>query len=615
MKHLLLFILMICMGTMAIHAQERTKDSVQELKTVVLFYKHLKDSVYTTNMTLLQDSILKRNPAALTNMLNYNSTIYFKENGLGMVSSPSFRGTTAQQTAVFWNGININSQTTGQTDFNTINTRGFDAVIVKAGGSGVIDGSNAIGGSVYLENSLSFKPGLDSNVFFKYGSFTTYDGHYKLNYASKTHSLALNISRSGSDNDYPYQNSERHNLNGQFNNTNISFSAGARLNKTNELNIYANIYDGKRNFSLPTPNALKTKYYDFNTRSMLEWKHLSTKFKHITKFAVLTENYQYFPNINSDYYTEGYVESVILKYDVNHRLSKDMLISSGINYLNNNGKGTNIKQETRQLSSVVLGLKHQVSDCLFYEIGLRQELNKNYDSPFLYSLGFKLAFSNFYSLKINTSKNFRIPTYNDLYWQGVGNPDLKSELSYQGELSQVFKIQDVTLSLTGYYNAVKNLLMWVPDATGVWRPENTNNVEIYGVETLLTAKKKIANHELTLAATYAYTVSKNSQTGKQLIYVPYHKFTTNFGYAFKKFSVYYQYLNNGEVFTTTDNTLEHIVNSYMVGNLGLEYTLGNLKNKYVFGVQAVNLWNESYESVTNRPMPGRNYNAYINFKF
>lgn len=614
MKNLLLFIFFAgCVVSLS--AQEPILNPTQELEEVFLSYRHLKDSVYTTNQVILNDSILKRNQASLTSLLNFNSTIYFKENGLGMVSSPSFRGTTAQQTAVLWNGININSQTTGQTDFNTINTRGFEEIVVKAGGSGVVDGTNAIGGSIYLENKLAYDLSFENNIYIKYGSFNTYGLNYKTDYSNKRQSFSLNVSRNGSDNDYPYLNSERHNLNGQFNNTNISFSAGTKITPKNELNLYANIYDGKRNFSLPTPNALKTKYYDFNTRSMLEWKLTSRKFAHLTKFAVLTESYQYYPNIQNDYYTEGYVESLVFKYDVNYRVNKAVLLTSGFNFFKNDGNGSDIEQESRHLSSLVLGMKHQVSKKIFYEIGLRQELNQNYKNPFLYSLGVKLVLSNFYSIKINASKNFRIPTYNDMYWQGLGNPDLKPELSYQGELTQVFKLKNVALSVTGYYNSVENLLMWVPDAAGVWRPENTNNVDIYGAEALLSAKKRLGDHNLSLSATYAYTVSKNRDTGKQLIYVPYHKFTSAFGYSFKNLTAYYQYMNNGEVFTTTDNAFEHIVNSYMVANLGLEYNFNINKDEFILGLQVLNLWNEEYESVMNRPMPERYYNAYINFKF
>ena len=103
-----------------------------KLNEVVVSDVQLRDNTVSQTVLQLNDSIIHQNQPALTSLLNYNSVIYFKENGYGMVSSASFRGTTAQQTAVLWNGININSQLLGQTDFNTVTTRDFNAISVKS---------------------------------------------------------------------------------------------------------------------------------------------------------------------------------------------------------------------------------------------------------------------------------------------------------------------------------------------------------------------------------------------------------------------------------------------------------------------------------------------------
>ncbi|MBQ0740765.1 Plug domain-containing protein, partial [Aquimarina celericrescens] len=89
-----------------------------------------------------------------------------------MVSSPSFRGTTAQQTAVVWNGFNINSQFNGQTDFNTLLVDGFDELSVRPGGGSVIYGTGAIGGSIHLKNELKFNGETNVNLSARAGSFS-----------------------------------------------------------------------------------------------------------------------------------------------------------------------------------------------------------------------------------------------------------------------------------------------------------------------------------------------------------------------------------------------------------------------------------------------------------
>ncbi|WP_179348681.1 TonB-dependent receptor plug domain-containing protein [Winogradskyella pacifica] len=606
------YTILFCIGFCSmLHSQT---DSITALREVRLISYRLKDSTYTRNVIVVKDSVLKQNQASLTNFLNFNSTVYFKENGLGMVSSPSFRGTTASQTSVLWNGININSQTTGQTDFNTINTRGYNKIEIKPGGSSVADGSGAIGGSINLVNELGFNKGFHNELFANYGEFNTYGIDYQTNYSSKKFSMLLGIARNASDNNYPYPETDRININGQYHNTNVSFAATSKLNSNNTLKVFANIYDGRRNFSVPTPNALKTKYTDFNTRSLIEWESHFSAFKSNLKVASTTEEYRYFGNINNDFYTYGKVTSFIAKYGLDYVLSNKMLLTAGLNYTHNDGRGSNIASETRNLSAALVSFKHVLSEKFLYELGLRQETNEQYGNPLLYSAGFSAQLTDVYQLKVNTSKNFRIPTYNDLYWQGVGNTDLKPETSYQGEISNNFNFKNLSISLTGYYNYVENLLRWIPDNSGIFRPENTNKVEIYGLESVVTLQKSFGNHKLTGSATFAYTVSENKETGKQLIYVPFYKFTSSVGYNYKRISAYYQYLNNDEVFTTTDHATEHILDSYMVANLGAEYTLSKKRN-YKLGAQILNFWNESYESVLNRPMPGRNFNFYLHLKF
>ena len=68
------------------------------LTEVVVTDSQLRNFSNTQSVLKINDSIMEKNQPSLTSLLNYNSVIYFKENGLGMVSSPSFRGTTAQQT-------------------------------------------------------------------------------------------------------------------------------------------------------------------------------------------------------------------------------------------------------------------------------------------------------------------------------------------------------------------------------------------------------------------------------------------------------------------------------------------------------------------------------------
>lgn len=574
----------------------------------------------TQNVISLSDSVLKRSQPSLTNLLNFNTPIYFKENGAGMVSSPSFRGTTASQTVVLWNGININPQTTGQTDFNTVNIRGFDKINVKGGGGNVADVNSSVGGSIELINEINFKNEFTNELFAKYGSFNTFGANFDSKYSTRDFSFNIGLARFSSDNDFDFYDNlvQEKNVNGQFYNNNASLALGYKINPKNTLKFFGNIFQAKRNLAVVTPYATKSRYEDYNTRSLFDWESRFGKFDSDLKLAYLTEKYRHFPNIARDSLGMGEVKTINAKYNLNYNFSNQFQLSAVLDYMRNEGfSGEQMGIQQRDLGSLSLSAKHQIHPKFYYELSIRQELTETYGNPLLYSLGGRWDVADFYKIKFNASKNFRIPTYNDLYWPEVGNANLLPESSYQAEITNEFHNEIFTFSVTAYYNWIENLIRWVPNSGilgGIfWKPENVEDVNMYGIESVLTARKSFGKHHFSLNGTYGYTISNDQKLDKQLIYVPFHKATASLGYGWNGFSLYYQFLFNGKVFHTTQNEAEHQVNHYFVSNLGLDYDFGKTK-MYKVGFEILNLMDYEYETVQARPMPGRNFHVFINIK-
>src|SRR5690554_592808 len=583
---------------------------VVEIQEVVISDNLLKDYSQTQKTEKLTDSIIKRSSSFLTSVLNYNSLIYFKENGVGGASSASFRGTTASQTVVIWNGININSQTSGQTDFNAINSLSFDNITVKSGGGSVLYGSSAIGGSIHLNNDLYFYDRFENELFLKYGSFNTFDGRFQTKIASDKYSLQLGFTRSFSDNDYDWVGKDRKNLNGQFENSTFNANFGYKINASNTLKFYSQYFSGERHFSLIFPTETPTKYQNTDIRNLLEWASISDRFTLRVKLAHLFEQYQYFPHINNRFFTFGEVESLIAKYDLAYDFSDKIKLNTIIDFTQNKGKGSDIRSEKRQIGSGSLMFKHLISGKFLYEIALRKEITDNYESPLLYSLGIKYNVTDFYSAKFNASKNFRIPTFNDLYWVTGGNSDLKPETSYQAEITNEFRIKNFKISLTGFYNRLEDMLRWIPSGS-LWNPTNTDEVEIFGFEAGLSYSKNIGKHTVELNGNYGHTSSKDKKTDKYLVYVPVHKANTSVLYGYQNLNLYGEFLYVGEIFTRSNNNSKYNIDAYQVYNLGADYTF---KKHYTIGVKVQNMLNTYYESVESRPLPGRNFMMYLNFR-
>ncbi|MCD9577416.1 TonB-dependent receptor plug domain-containing protein [Flavobacterium soyae] len=594
-------------------------DSIK-LTEVVVSDANLKKYSNSQSVLKLSDSIINRNEALLTDLLNFNSTIYFKEYGRGMLSTVSFRGTTSSQTAVIWNGININSQMNGSTDFNTISGSDYNSISVKAGGGSVIYGSGAIGGTVHLNNDLAFYNRFENNLKLDYGSFNTIGINYKTNISNEKWSAQIGFSKNSSTNDYKYLNrytwrgEQRWNQNGQYDIITMSANAGYKIDSRNTLKLYSQFSNTDRNTSLVVETETKSKYINGFNRNLLEYDGDFGKFKTNFKTAYIFENYQYFADNSTNLYTYGKTESLITKADLGYTLFKSTQINGVFDYNRTKGYGSSFGDHVREISSAGLLVKQDFSEAWKNELGIRKEFTNNYKSPVLFTLGSSYQFSKLYNFKLNLSRNFRIPTYNDLYWDEGGNPDLKPESSYQAEIGNVFTFKNISLTQTFYYIKIKDLLQWVPGKNGIWSPINKDNVNSYGAETLLGWKKQFGKNNFSANASYAYTASKDEETKKQLFFVPFNKVTGSVAYSRNRISAYYQFLYNGFVYTRADNNPDEIINDYTVSNLGIDYDFKFL-DSFKLGFQVLNIFNEDYESLEDRPMPGRNFNMYLTLKF
>ncbi|TRW98903.1 TonB-dependent receptor plug domain-containing protein [Flavobacterium gawalongense] len=612
--------LFLCFSLCVCQFISAQNDSITKLKEVVVSDNNFKKFSTSQSVLKLNDSIINKNEALLTDLLNFNSVIYFKEYGRGMLSTVSFRGTTASQTAVIWNGININSQMNGSTDFNTISASDYNSINVKAGGGSVIYGSGAIGGTVHLNNDLSFNNQFDNSLKLYYGSFNTIGVNYKMNVSNEKWSTQIGFSKNSSTNDYLYLNKynwrgeQRRNRNGQYDVMGLNADFGYKINKNNILKLYSQTSNTDRNTSLVSESETKSKYINGFSRNLIEYNGDFDKLTTNFKTAYIFENYQYFADIDRDYYSYGKTESLITKLDLGCQLLKSIQINGVLDYNRTKGYGTSFGNHIRELGSFAFLAKQQVNTKWQNEFGIRKEFNDVYKSPVLFSLGSSYAFNKFYNLKLNLSRNFRIPTYNDLYWEEGGNPDLKPESSYQAEIGNVFSYKKITFSQTVYYIKIKDLLRWIPGKNGIWAPQNTEKVNACGAETILSWKNNYGKNYFSANATYAYTISKNEETNKQLFFVPFNKVTGAVAYAHSKISINYQFLYNGFVYTRSDNDPKEIIDDYMVSNIGIDYDLKFLSS-FKLGFQILNVFNKEYQSLEDRPMPGRNYNMYLILKF
>jgi len=600
-----IFVVFLC--TASAYAQ---LDSIQQLPEVMLTDSKLVQFSKGFKLEKLGDSLVERNATSLTETLRYNSSIYFKENGFGMVSSPSFRGTNAAQTAVVWNGININSVFTGQTDFNTISPLNYNEITIRSGGGGVQYGSGAVGGSIHLNDSYSFTKIDTTEVGFNYGSFTTVGGNASTTQTWGDHYLNVGVDFISSENDYDYVEKNKKNNHGQF----VRFTA--KVNEARKLKRGVATWNSEysyndRNFSGSLNTVGKDAYKDIITRNLWQLQQKVGIFNTKGSFAHLFEQYSYFPDSEKSFNTGGKANTFIGAFQSEVLLQNKLRINGKVEYTYIEAEGDNVGDNSRKTLAAVILVNHKLSEKFNYGINFRHEFLNDFDNPFLFSADAKYTFSKNYALRLNGSKNYRVPTFNDLYWYAGGNIDLQPETSYQMEFGQEITFGKLKADIAAYYISSEELIKWIPGNGGIWQPVNISETKNYGVEVALGYYVKLSNQQsLDVNANYSYTKAEDLEMEKQLIYVPFHKATGTMEYNFKHFSAYVQSLFNGEAYTATDNS--ESVESYTVFNLGAQCTLP-FKPNITFGGRLKNVFNVYYENVAYRPMPSRNIQIFLNF--
>ena len=234
-------------------------------------------------------------------------------------------------------------------------------------------------------------------------------------------------------------------------------------------------------------------------------------------------------------------------------------------------------------------------------------------------------------LKASVARNYRYPSMDDLYFKPGGNPDLRPEqgFSYDGGLEGGVERNSVSLKFnaSAFDSYINDWILWTPNAKGYWQPSNLKKVHNYGTEMTATAEVKMKREwSLALTGNYAFTPSINKSEqladddasyGKQLVYVPRHSSNVSARLSWKGFALQYQWTFYSERFTTTSNEVAYItgrLRPYYMSNVSLE-KLFQWK-KVHFSVKGIvnNLFGSEYVTVLSRPMPGRNFEIFIEIK-
>jgi len=284
------------------------------------------------------------------------------------------------------------------------------------------------------------------------------------------------------------------------------------------------------------------------------------------------------------------------------------------------GRSLSYAEDQETFSQLALYGSYQKSLRIFdLEVGLRQEWNNFSKPPMIPSLKLSKKYKQ-HHFHFLFSREYRVPTLNELYWVPGGNRELESELGWSRELSYAAELGEWQFSLSLYDRAMDNWILWIPlEASFIWSPINVAEVTSRGWETGVMKSWAQEKYELKASADYgiAYSVyetavpAQSIAAGDQLLYTPRHRAVA--GVSLDYAGLQWDWNSN---YTSSVEGVNEDLEGYFISGMRMGYEREihkEVKAELIFTID--NIFNKSYRVIERRPMPGRYFNMQMNLNF
>lgn len=620
--------------------------------------------------TVKKEEIATMNAVSVADITKQFSGVTVKDyGGVGGLKTVSIRGLGSQHNAVTYDGVMMSDAQTGQIDLGKIATDHLNAVGLSVGSSGNIFQAARNFSSAGVINIETSAPVYDSLKRLGFalqgtrGSFGLwgYGGCADYHFNRKW-STTLRGNHTSSKGDYPFTMkygwnhgdsvSRERRINSDVHVSNLEWNLFGNLNKTT-LHLKTYVYVSER--GLPGSTIL---YYqnghqrlkdvncfvqsrltrDFNSRwSYKNYNKLYYANVHYTDPDVLNaDGIEEDDYIQREYYTSHsflYTPLPNLDFSIN---------TDGILQNMDAFTGMKFPRPTRfsHLTAVATRWNHKgflvQADLLqTYVADIREDGNgagNTYRlSPHIVS-GFNYADKVFVSIFYKDI--FRMPTFNDLYYNKVGNVNLKPEKAKQYNFHLVWRpsffnnILQNSVTVDVFMVLTEDKIVAIPTKNlFVWSMVNLGKVETKGISLAMEnvffcgEERKV---RFRLHYDYQHCVDKTdpetSTYGHQVPYIPKHSGSAYVGYLNTHWQAGYNLLVSGERYSMRENILPYRLKPYTDHNISVEYSHPyRFSSKYraIFSVKAeiLNLLGSSYEVIKYFPMPERSFRITLKIKY
>ena len=616
---------------------------------------------------LASDDLKALNALQISDAVKHFAGVSVKDyGGVGGLKTVSVRSLGANHTAVSYDGIALSDCQTGQIDLSRISVESIDFLSLNNGQSDEIFRPArlfASAGTLDIQTKTPIfketknwngKASIKTGSFGLANPFLLYEQRLSRRWA-----LSFNGEWMSANGKYPFETrygnkggitSIERRTNTAVKTARAEGGAFGKFSDSDSWRLKAYYYQTSR--GLPGPAIYYNNYSEQHLweRNFFVQNHYRKTFSPLFSLqAALKYNYSFQHYINpqtkddNSYRQQEYYLTASVLYQTLPNLSFSLATDGAINTLGANTH--NFVDPKRYTSLTALAGKYEIWRFSLSASLLATLINEDVARGESAGNHRKLSPYTGFSLKVLENERlylrafykniFRVPTFNDLYYSRVGNPELKPENTTQYNVGATYTkyinrlFPNISVTVDGFYNRVTDKIIAVPMQNPfLWSMKNLGVVGIKGADITLAGDVDFGKRFLLrISGNYSFQQALDITDPihpvykqvykKQIAYTPLSSGSANVAFETPWVNIAYNLIASGYRYTSGENINDSYskLDAYTDHSLSAwrEFTFGKVITE--LNVELLNLLNNNYEVVKSYPMPGRAFRITLSVRY
>jgi len=525
--------------------------------------------------------------------------------GKAGIMTISTNGSPTVNTKILLDDIDLTSSQNGETDLSQI-PEIFFGQITNANSPGIFYGSGAVDGVLRI-SPLNRRTFISASAG-SYG-FGSYSGNINKNWSNWTANLSAGYLKDDGNFKYDIQDSTAARANNDFERKYVAFKTTGKLSIKSNLSVLLLGSQQERGVAGSTDWITpKTRRNDDLQIGSLTFNQLHENGYSKMQFSYRKSLEKYDdPNpwwpIESKHDIRGVAFRIQHHRNIWNNITTTFLYEGKLEKL----ESTDVGDRERKTNSIASVVNIPIWNYINIIPALRfDRAESNQIQP---TVDLRLTYNNLKGSKIeyHYGTGFRYPTFNDLYWQPGGNPNLDPEKSWYQTIKYKLFLDDsysnIYLNIGERYT--DDLIQWVPidESFYIWQPQNITSSRRTNIT--IGSQYNLERLPLQIAIHTTYQKTKDTDSDKPLLYAPELIGYAELAYSSSSIQISLNTHYTGERVSSYGYPDDELLSSYIITNAAIQYQIPIFGNQISILLDINNILDKQFETINGYPEPGR----------